>query len=76
MNNIKINPCPHCGGERIDIKTEVITRYEIGNDNVKVWAFCRNCGHRGLSEFGRFSEEEGREAAIRKWNVYYGKPKN
>lgn len=60
--------CPNCGGDKIDVKRKVIVKFEIGDDRVKVWAFCRNCGQRGLNAVGRFSEEEGKEAAIRLWN--------
>ncbi len=62
------SPCPICGGERIGVGKEVITAFEIGDDKVKVWAFCRNCGHRGLGAFGRLSESEIQEAAYKMWN--------
>lgn len=63
-----IKPCPRCNGDKIGTQRKVITSFEIGEDKVQVWAFCRNCGHRSLSALGRMSEEEGREAAIRLWN--------
>ena len=65
---INSNPCPICGGERIGVRREIITAFDVGEDKVKVWAFCRNCGHRGLSAFGRFSEKEGENAALKIWN--------
>lgn len=68
MDNIIIKPCPICGGERIDIKKDIIHHFEVGENNVKVWAFCRNCGHRGLSAFGRFSDTEAQAAALKLWN--------
>ncbi len=63
-----IKPCPICGSERIDIKQEIITHFEVGENKVKVWAFCRNCGHRGLTAFGRLSDEEAKAAAAQMWN--------
>ncbi len=63
-----IKPCAICGSTRIDIKREIITPFEIGDDKVRVWAFCRNCGQRGLSAVGRLTEKEGEDAAIRLWN--------
>ena len=68
MEASMIKPCPICGSEKIDIKREIITRFEIGDDKLKVWAFCRNCGHRGLGAFGRFSKTEAQNAAIKMWN--------
>lgn len=60
--------CPICNGDFIGYKREVIQQYNSGEDKVRVWAFCRNCGHRGLGAFGRFSEREGIEAARKLWN--------
>lgn len=60
--------CPRCNGDKIDAQRKVITHFEVGEDKVQVWAFCRNCGHRSLSAFGRFSLEEGKDAAYRLWN--------
>lgn len=60
--------CPFCGGEVIGIQKEVIKKYDLGEDRIKVWAFCRNCGHRGLSAFGRFTQEEAVQAAYKLWN--------
>lgn len=68
MNSSHIKSCPRCGGERIGIHRKVLTHFEVGDDKVQVWAFCRNCGHRSLSAFGRFSVDEGTDAAIRLWN--------
>lgn len=68
MPKIVINPCPICSSDKLGIKQEVIKKYSKGEDNIKVWAFCRNCGHRGLSAFGRFTEEESKVAAIKMWN--------
>lgn len=68
MDTTYIKPCPRCGGDRVATQRKIITHFEIGDDKVKVWAFCRNCGHRSLSAFGRFSKAEGSVAAIRLWN--------
>ncbi|MBR5178952.1 MAG: hypothetical protein IKW90_09175 [Lachnospiraceae bacterium] len=64
MADFYIKPCKICGGDRIDYKTEIYNK-----DSVKTWAFCRNCGHRGLSAFGKYvNEASAREAALAMWN--------
>ncbi len=68
MASIEPIQCPYCGGEVISVNRKVVKKFESGEDKVQVWAFCRNCGHRGLSAFGRFSKEEGVNAAYKLWN--------
>ena len=64
----KINPCPFCGGDKISVKTEILTKLQNGKNNVRAWAICQDCGHRSLSAFGSSSEEEMKEAALKEWN--------
>ena len=64
----RIKPCPFCGGDKISVKTEILTKLQNGKNNVRAWAICRNCGHRALSAFGSSSEEEMKEAALKEWN--------
>ncbi len=69
MDNIRPKSCPLCNSDWIDYKREILTSFEYGEDSVRVWAYCRNCGHRGLNAYGRMSVEEGKKAAIAQWNV-------
>ncbi len=69
MDNVRPKSCPVCNGDRINTKRIVVRKYEYGEDSVQVWAYCLNCGHRGLNVYGRMSEAEGKTAAIRQWNV-------
>ena len=69
MNKRTFSPCPICNGDFIGVFKEVQSKYETGPDKVRVWAVCRNCGHRGIGAVGRFNtEEEKIEAAVRLWN--------
>lgn len=68
MPEIITNPCPICGNDKLALKKEVIKKYAKSEDNIKVWAYCLNCGHRGLSAFGRFTDEEAVAAAYKMWN--------
>lgn len=54
----RVKPCPICGGDRISTKIEIIQMYDNGYDKMNVWAFCRNCGHRGLQSTGRFATKQ------------------
>lgn len=63
-----IKPCPKCGNIKISFNIQIITKYEYGDDKIKVNAVCRNCNYRSLSAFGRYSEDEGKKEALKMWN--------
>ena len=58
MEDIRVKACKICQSDKIDYKIEVLTSFEVGDDKIKSWCFCRNCGHRGLSAFGRMSVDD------------------
>ena len=65
----QIHPCRSCGGKKIDVKTQEELIFENGEKKMKVWAFCRNCGRRGLSVTARFRDmEDARDSALLVWN--------
>lgn len=67
---MKIQSCPFCNSEFIGYMEKIENIYKDGVERVEVWAFCRNCGHRGMSAKGLFSsKEERKEAAYRMWNT-------
>ena len=60
--------CPVCDSNNIQIHKTIITHFEIGEDNIKAYAFCQNCGHRGLGAFGRFTDQEILKETAKLWN--------
>ena len=65
----QIHPCRSCGGEKIDIETQEERVLDNGEKKMKVWAYCQNCGRRGLSVVARFSDmEDARDSALLVWN--------
>lgn len=67
-DRLDIRPCPICGNTGIQTKMTVMTKFEIGNNQIRVYAFCPACLHRGLSAIGRMTEDEGKKSALELWN--------
>ncbi len=65
---MEIKPCPVCGHTDIQVKKEIIKKYEFGDNQIRVYAICPFCQHRGLSSIGRMAEVEGIEKAYQLWN--------
>ena len=63
-----VKPCPKCGHSNVKTEVKILTKFEFGDDQIRVYAYCPFCQERGLSAIGRMTIEEGKKSAIKLWN--------
>lgn len=61
-------PCPICGNIEIGLKKNVVSDTPNGK-KIKIWAYCKNCGHRSMTATDIYASKEDEIAAgILLWN--------